>query len=368
MSVRAHFSRDHAEARGKFLDAAGRAGARLHRYVNEQAKGPAGEALATDVAWLGPPDAARVLATVSATHGVEGFCGAGVQTGTFAAGFGAALPADTALLAIHAINPYGFAWLRRVTEENVDLNRNFVAHDRDLPRNDGYVELADALCPAEWSDAAQARARERIAAYGRRHGAALLQQAITGGQYSHADGIFYGGSGPTWARRTALRIAAEHLARARRIAIIDYHTGLGPYGHGEKIVIHPPGSAALTRARDWYGDAVTSTFLGTSNSSAVLGDLLTGLEAALPGVEVTGMALEYGVRSLDESIDAVRADNWLHRHARVDSAQGRAIKAQMRAAFYGDADDWKDMVFEQAMDAQRRALGGLAAEIEEPRR
>lgn len=360
MSARECFSRDYAEARGKFLDRARALRARVRSYANERARGPAGEALSTDIAWLGREDASRVLVTVSATHGAEGFCGAGVQSGSLEPAFAGELPADTALLAIHAINPYGFAWVRRVTEENVDLNRNFVAHEQPLPANEGYVELADALCPAEWSAAALASTRFRLADYGRRHGAARLQKAITGGQYTHADGIFYGGAAATWSRRTALSIAAEHLAHARRVAIIDYHTGLGPYGHGEKIVIHPPGSAGFARARDWYGDAITSTSLGTSQSADVVGDLLSGLEAVLPGAEVTGMALEFGVRPFDETIDAVRADNWLHHHGSLDSAQGRALKAQMRDVFYGDADDWKAMILEQAIDAQRRALAGLA--------
>ena len=360
MKPREHFARDYAEARSKFSEAAERAGARLKRYVNDSIRGPEGEALSTDIAWLGPESASRVLVTVSATHGVEGFCGSGVQTGSFAAGLRDELPPDTALLAIHAVNPYGFAWLRRVTEENVDLNRNFVAHDGALPSNDGYAELASALCPAEWNAAVLRRTQAVLDEYGRRHGAALLQRAITGGQYSHADGIFYGGAAPTRARRTATEIARLHLARARRIAVIDYHTGLGPWGHGEKIVIHRAGSAGLARARAWYGEDVTSTSLGTSKSSDVVGDLLTGLETALAAAEVTGMALEYGVRAVRESIEAVRADNWLHHHGEIDSPQGRAIKQQVRHTFYGDADDWKDMIFEQAMDAQRRALRGLA--------
>jgi hypothetical protein len=360
MTARSHFSRDYAEARAKFRAAATAAGARLQSYAADAEKGPGGETLSTDIAWLGPEDASRLLVTVSATHGVEGFCGAGIQTGRLAAGVAAELPADTALLQIHAANPYGFAWLRRVTEENVDLNRNFVAHDRELPRNPGYLELADALCPAEWSEAAQQATRAVLADYGRRRGAAFLQQAISAGQYTHPDGIFYGGAGPTRARRTVLDIARAHLAGARRIAIIDYHTGLGPYGYGEKIVIHPQQSAGLARARQWYGDGITSTSLGTSRSSEVVGDLMTGLETALPQAEVTGMALEYGVISLDASIDAVRADNWLHHHGQVESRQGREIKAQIRAAFYGDADDWKDMVFEQAVAAERSALKGLA--------
>src|ERR1700736_5446894 len=184
MSASGYFAADYIEARRKFRDAATGAGARLRSIINASVKGPAEEELSTDLAWLGPVAASHVLVTISGTHGAEGFCGSGVQTGTFA-GTPVELPPDTALLAIHAINPYGFAWTRRVTEDNVDLNRNFVAHDRPLPANDGYVELADAICPSEWDEAARHAAGRRLADYGASHGAAALQQAITGGQYSH---------------------------------------------------------------------------------------------------------------------------------------------------------------------------------------
>lgn len=361
MPVRDYFAADYAEARRKFRETAGQAGAQLESMANPGAAGPAGDALTTDIAWFGPADAERVLVTVSATHGAEGFCGSGVQTGSFAGGFTRELPAGTALLAIHAINPYGFAWMRRVTEENVDLNRNFVAFDRPLPRNDGYAELADAICPADWSAVPLSAAEAKLDAYGKRHGAAALQRAVTGGQYTHPDGVFYGGAAPTWSRRTLESLAPRLLFRARRVALIDYHTGLGPYGHGEMIVTHRPDSAALARARDWYGDGIVSPTLGSSASSEVVGDLLNGFAEVLPQVEVTGMALEYGVRDLQDTLDAVRADNWLHLHGKLDSERGREIKAMMRAVFYGDADDWKDMVFEQATEAQRRALKGLAA-------
>jgi len=360
MAVRDYFSRDYSEARKKFRDAATRAGAALSTYVNPNVKGPTGEELSTDVARLGPRDANRVLITISATHGAEGFCGSGAQVGSFEAGLGPDLPADTALLAVHAINPYGFAWLRRVTEDNVDLNRNFVDHGAPLPRNPGYDELADAICPSEWQDAALAAAQRRLDAYGKRHGAAALQAAITAGQYNHGDGVFYGGERPTWSRETLLKIVTEHAARARRLAVIDFHTGLGPWGYGEPIVTHAPSTPGLARARQWYGDRITSPVLGNSTSADVKGDILTGLEKRYTGAAFTCLALEYGTLPLQQVLDAVRADNWLHAHGDVQSAQGREIKAMVRDAFYGDKDDWKGMIFEQAIGAERNALRGLA--------
>jgi hypothetical protein len=360
MSTSDFFAADYGEARRKFRDAAIEAGARLASYAHPTASGPQGEALTTDVARLGPATASRVLMTVSATHGVEGFCGSGVQVGTFAQGLAAELPADTALLAVHAINPAGFAGIRRVTEDNVDLNRNFVDFAAPLPRNEAYGEIADALCPADWEPATLAASERRLTDYLERRGAAAYQHAVSGGQYTHPQGIFYGGDAPTWSRRTLLAIVEEHLGAARRIAVIDYHTGLGPYAHGERIVVHRRDTPGLARARDWYGEAVTSTDFGTSSSPDIVGDGLSALDRVLADREFTGMALEYGVRPLGETIMALRAENWLHHHGKLDSAQGREIKAALRDVFYGDRDDWKDQVFAQAVDAQRRALRGLA--------
>jgi hypothetical protein len=359
MAVREYFSSDYREARRKFRDAATRAGASLAAYVNPGAKGPSGEELATDVARLGPRDASRVLITISATHGAEGFCGSGAQVGSFEAGLGRELPAGTALVAVHAINPYGFAWLRRVTEDNVDLNRNFVDHAAPLPRNPGYDELAELICPSEWRDTVLEATRRRLAAYGEKHGAAALQFAITAGQYNHADGVFYGGGQPTWSRDTLLKAIAEHAAHARRLAVIDFHTGLGPWGYGEPIVTHAPNTPGVARAQQWFGDRITSTALGNSSSADVQGDILTGIERRRRDLEFTGLALEFGTLPLQQVLDAVRADNWLHIHGDLRSPQGREIKAMVRDAFYGDKDDWKGMIFEQAIAAERNALRGL---------
>ena len=68
------FSKDYRQARERFLAAAEREGATVTTYENPN-KGPYGETLACDAAWVGPKDAKKVLVTISSTHGVEGFCG-----------------------------------------------------------------------------------------------------------------------------------------------------------------------------------------------------------------------------------------------------------------------------------------------------
>jgi hypothetical protein len=359
MTAAIHFAADYAEARRRFVDAAQAAGARITRH-DSPARGPAGEELATETAWAGPADAPNVLMTISATHGVEGFCGSGIQVGSFAAGLARELPPGTALLAVHAINSYGFAWLRRVTEENVDLNRNFVDFARPLPENADYDLLADAICPAAWDGATRQAMQARLNAFGLERGIAALQQAVTGGQYRHKDGIFYGGAAPTRARATLERILAAQLGHVRRLAVIDFHTGLGPYGYGEPIVMARPGEAEYERARQWWGDDITSPAAGSSTSAVVLGTNLAGIAHALPRAELTGCGLEFGTIAMHDVLDAVRGDNWLHAHGRVDSEEGRRLKRLIRDAFYCDKDDWKAMLLEQGIQRQREALRGLA--------
>lgn len=363
MSVSSYFPGSYVEARAKFRDAARGAGAILDSYRNP-APGPTPEALgaeglSTDCAWLGPAGAHRLVIAMSATHGVEGFCGSGIQVGWLAEDVAAELPADTALMLVHAINPYGFAWLRRVNEDNVDLNRNFVDHKAPYPANPGYEALRDSICPRAWDAATLAEATIELDAYGARHGAMALQSAISSGQYAHPEGVFYGGRGPVWSHRTLVKHLRRRAAQAANIAFIDLHTGLGPHGHGEIIGGHTIGMPGHARVAAWFDGEATSPEAGSSSSAVVTGDTLKGISRSLPAAELTGITLEYGTRPLEEVLEAVRADNWLHLHGDLASPQGKAIKAQIRAAFYPDTDEWKELVWARAADVFRRVLRGL---------
>ena len=353
------FSGAYAAARSKFLDAAKAAGASIASYVHPE-KGPDGGELATDTAWIGPADAQAVLVLVSATHGVEGHCGSGAQVDWLRRGEAAHIPTGGAVLLVHAINPYGFAWSRRVTNENVDLNRNFIDFAKPLPANPAYDALAHAVKPQAWTEAARNQSRAELLAYARDHGFPALVQAMSGGQYAHPDGIFYGGAGPTWSRRTLETIFRERLSAARDIGIIDYHTGLGPEGYAEQIVSALPSSDEYRRAALWHGLAVASQSGGESVSAKLAGDWLDAAPKLLAHARVTGIALEYGTVATAEVLEALRADNWLHAHGDPLSPDGQAIKAQVRDAFYVDTDVWRGMVLGQSLIAVRQALAGLA--------
>jgi hypothetical protein len=295
---------------------------------------------------------------------VEGFCGSGAQIDWMTIDQPPALPPDTAMLLIHALNPHGFAWLRRTTEEGVDLNRNAIAFDQQPPSNAGYDELADAFVPHSADAETLAAADATLARWRDRHGARAFEQARSSGQYTHPHGIFYGGTGPTWAMRTLQRISADFaLADRRAVAVIDYHTGLGPHGHGEPICGHRPGESGQARCRAWYGDSLGEPLLGTSASLPIPGLTQYAWARAIGPERLTFVALEFGTYAAEIGAAALRADHILHRSPIIDwqSAECRAVKSALRGFYHPDIPSWKEMVLFRSRQVIGQALAGLTA-------
>lgn len=357
------FSASYAAARARFLDACAAAGTPIETYENP-VRGPEGEALGLDAAWFGARDARRVLVTISATHGIEGFCGSALQV-DWIARHGAAPPGgDLAVLHLHALNPHGFAWLRRVNEDGVDLNRNFIDFAAPLPANPGYEDLHSALLPDSADPEALSKADAVIAAYGARYGQRALEMAVSSGQYTHPAGLFYGGTAPTWSRRTVEAVIAEYaLALRSLVAVVDLHTGLGPFGYGEIICDHPAGSPETERGRRWYGESMTEPALGTSTSVAKFGLLDYGWQQAI-GSTVTFVTLEYGTYPVEDMFRQLRADHILHRDGPPDwrAPATRAVKAALKQHFCPDSEDWRRMVLARGREVLGQAVDGLRAE------
>ncbi len=357
----AFFAQTYREARAKFLAASSAAGLAVQTFAHPL-PGADGEALAMDVARLGGFDAQALLIVSSACHGVEGFCGSGVQNALLAdAQFHAqAQAAGVAVLYVHALNPHGFSWWRRTTHENVDLNRNWHDFQGPLPLNLGYEAIAHLLVPDAWPPSGEVQAA--LQTYATTYGARALQQATTAGQHQHADGLFYGGTAPTWSQQTLRRVLRQHGTRCQRLGWIDLHTGLGPNGHGERIFACRDDAPALARARAWWGADVTSTYDGSSSSAQLSGLMWNAAYEECAQAQYTGIALEYGTLPLPQMIDALRQDQWFQNHPEAPADQRAAARRHTRDAFYTDTAQWKQRIVEQGLHAALQAVRGVSAD------
>jgi hypothetical protein len=292
---------------------------------------------------------------------VEGICGSGAQTAWLQRGEGTLFQkADVALMLVHAINPYGFAWLRRVTHENVDLNRNWIDFGAPLPASAEYAEVADLLAPRTWDDHSKLQMGAAIKEFASKRGSAAFIHAVSSGQHSYPAGLFYGGVAPTWSRLTLTKILTERLAPAERIGVLDIHTGLGSSGFGEIMVTADANAPSYLRARQWYGLGVTPVGTAASASAKIAGDWVGALPSLLPQAEVTGAALEFGTVDVMSVLFALVGDHYLHALGDLASPESVTIKHEIRRAFYSDNDEWRGMVLGQVMAVARCALRALA--------
>lgn len=357
--VTQYFSDNYFEARDKFLAAAEEAGGKVESHLNPNGVGPNGEALYTDVAVFGDPTSPKTLVIVSGTHGNEGFCGSGCQIAYLQEGWVAQRAEDTCVVMVHALNCYGFANVRRVTEDNVDLNRNFVDHDKPYPDNPGYRQIHDLLVPQDWTASSVKQANKGLAIYRSEHGADALQNAISGGQHSHPDGVFFGGSKPGWSNTMLRSIVNQYCLNKAHVALLDFHTGLGPNGVGE-LILNGDFNQSYDRAQSWYNNEVTSFQDGSSTSAALTGMMCLAFLDAMPAEKLTGIAVEYGTVNGAEVLSAMRFDNWINQYETPGTERWQEGKQAIRDALYCDEDGWKEKIWARAQWVLTHTYKGLS--------
>jgi hypothetical protein len=358
------FPQSYAAGRALFLQRAVAAGAGLTHLRHDTALGPDGEALFCDVARLGPVDASRRLLVISGTHGIEGYFGSALQSEWLASDEVRELPADTAVILVHALNLWGFAHDRRGSENNVDLNRNFVDHSARRPDNPDYAELHRLLCMDDWTEASVAQAsdalREAMASLGRNR----FVDAVVRGQYSHPDGLSYGGREAEWSNTTLRTIVRAAATGAGRIGLIDLHTGLGRYGEAFLLCFHDPGSSAFIEAERWWGTGSLSNDdagferSGRPNYHGLLFDAVLQEVGAVP---TTGAVVEIGTRSNLEMLRALQQDRWLRFGRRTDAQTTAAVSGDLLDAFCPRNPAWRTAAISRGMVVVRQAVQGVAS-------
>lgn len=354
-SMSNYFADSYPEARGKFISAAEAAGGRLAHYRNPRT-GAAGEVLYVDVATFNLPDADTVVVLGSGTHGIEGFAGSAIQVGLLKEGIADTLPENVGMLFYHALNPYGFSQLRRFDGENVDLNRNFVDHAQPHPTNEGYERIAWLVEPASLSAWQNFKAKIGLAWYRITKGARWLQSAISRGQYTHPEGLFYGGRDRTWSNQTLMKIVEGHLATAARVILIDVHTGLGDYGAAVVFTEAQPGTSEYEWMAQCWEIPISNPSVSDASSSSITGSLKGGFASMISRTQVIGGSLEFGTFPPLEVLWALRAENHVHHHGGWEHPDAERVKEELKRVFYPQRNDWMHSVWRQGSRLVKRTI------------
>ena len=350
------FAHSYQEARRNFLNACSPT-ATFIRSWQHPLRGIATEKLYLDLAWFGDVAAQKVLVLLSGTHGVEGYCGSGIQVGSVQTGWYRRAEEGVAIAMIHGLNPYGMSHLRRVNEDGVDVNRNFIDFSQPLPQNAFYDDLADVIVPQQWTETTQVETLDRIVEY--LYSSSLGIEALARGQYYYWYAPFYGGEVATWSNRVFNQIIDRYLLDKQAVGLLDYHTGLGQYATGQLMSLADDSQQENIASQVW-GDKLVVT--GSAKSVAPyqpLGTLISALQNKLSHSICIAATYEFGTISETEVFHALRAEHWLQAYGDLNSQQARDIKRNMLAAFYCDRFDWKEAICSLAFTAQEELFTGL---------
>lgn len=356
-----YFTDTYLQARESFLKAAQyHEDATHHIYCHPSECDSLGEPLTTDVIRIGPQDASSVLLVTSGLHGAEGFAGSAIQNKILSERPLHPLPDDMALVLVHAINPYGFDHVRRVNEDNIDLNRNFIDWSASKPEEHFLTaKMQNIIAPQSWNwPLTYAKSLLMVAWHGMRNVQASLQQ----GQYSFPQGLFYGGEEAAWSNHLVRDVVEGCVEKgARRIVHVDIHTGLGKRGSAELILTEPSDSPMGYRAWSIWGDAVKSvaTEKDESVSAKVSGSIEHAFsEAVRDKCEVTMIALEFGTLPPFGVLKAMAYDNWVHTQG-LQGAERERAKAMMREAFSPRDPAWELDVLSRGTEVLVQATESL---------
>lgn len=345
-----YFSADFAVAADRFRREAHAVGARLHQ-LPLRALAPDGGPLAVDIAWLGSRRPRRVLLHSTGLHGVEGFAGSAIQLKLLAEN-SVALPDDGALILVHVLNPYGMAWLRRVNENNVDLNRNF----RD-PADNGAAVSADYRALESFLNPQTPPGTDLFyllaAWHAMRRGFGTLVRAIASGQYEYPKGLFYGGAGTEESPALLEAWVNEYLQSAESLFAIDVHTGLGRRGRQTLFLEMRGGKSQPRRLGEALGLPLVVVDTKMRGGYANRGGYACALLRWLAPRHVDVVTQEFGTLSAIRVLHAMREENRSHFHGLGDP--GHESKHRLMEVFCPSSAGWRQKVLEQGVGFVARA-------------
>lgn len=325
------------------------------------------ENLQMDVAYLPPKSGKkeRLLILSSGMHGMEGFVGSALQNQLIQENFWQLRDENLGILFIHAVNPYGFKFNRRVTENNVDLNRNFdITPALFEMKNDGYEKVSYLLNPPVISHSGL---WDRLSFYYEcvkaiaKYSMDSLRRAILRGQYQEPQGIYFGGK--SFEPQKEL-IEKEILAVApgyEQTLLIDLHTGYGQRGHLHLFADQAPEIDPDYLQKIFSGYPLDfgqkKDFYVVSGGFVVFGGKILKEKSRYAGVvfEFGTLDSQKTLGSLDSLYRMVRENQKFH-HGAQTKAEHEEITRLFVEMFYPSAPEWRESVAKQFQEALTAAL------------
>jgi len=309
----------------------------------------------------------RLFILTTGEHGIEGYLGSAVIQ-LFCAEFLRRLdPATAGVLMVHALNPWGMEYRRRVNSSNVDLNRNFVSApgDFDPAFNPDYWVLKRVLHPqgqvrAPWRAAAgfNLRLLRALITFGERR----IQRGLLLGQYADPQGMYFGGTRPQQERLHLQDLVLRAAAGCRQVVWVDVHSGYGPSDR-MTLVLSAAEKASTPELRLRLGYPRLAKADG-GEFYAMRGDMVDYFYGLFgrkrPETQFLALAFEFGtlgenLRARMRALRAMVLENQLRQHGAVSPQAERWVRGEFSDLFLPRQAGW----YVRAEADARQAFAGI---------
>jgi len=346
-------------SRDQFLALARSCGAQTQSY-NIEPMGPEGEPLTVDVAsFTTPQDEHRIVLT-SGVHGVEGFIGASVQIQALRQIAQTGIPNRIGITMIHAVNPWGFAHLRRVDENNIDINRNFINFETTQPTSPSKYAVLDPVINPQTTPSSAGEFKYWLSTgilIAKNHGIKKLAGPIAEGQCDFPKGLFFTGLQISASRALLEDLIVEIAANVPRISILDIHSGLGPAGRATLIGNSNLVSAEKSQQRlqAHYRQPVVMDN-ASDNAYNAQGCWSQWCQHALRDKHYLYLCVEIGTVNPLKLFSAIRRENQAHHWSPVNSKTYKQTKQALRNVFAPAKPSWRQAATAQGLQALERTI------------
>jgi hypothetical protein len=310
----------------------------------------------------------NLLVISCGVHGVEGFAGSAIQRMVMTRYLTPENLTNTGVLLIHAMNPYGFKYIRRVSENNVDLNRNCSASpDLFATKNDGYSKLYSFINPhkpAALGSLSNIFFVERSIAKILKASMSVLRQAVLQGQYQYPEGLYFGGKDFEPQVKAIKPILVDFARDYDRIYHIDLHTG-----YGERAKMHlfpnPAKNPEVRTGTEYLFSGYRIDWGDSKDFYTISGDFSDLIGELLPDKLVIPMTLEYGTMNSQKTMGSLHSiqnmilENQGFHYGYRNKRSERKIKGWIREMYAPSSPAWQTLVMNQSVGIFRQVFEKL---------
>jgi len=327
--------------------------------------------LSIDWFWAEPKIKENLVIVSTGEHGIEGYIGSAMLK-VFMDEFAPRINSgNTGLLLVHAINPWGMKYNRKVNENGVDLNRNF-PYDGvfDASNNPYFLKLRHFLAP---NYRVRSFGIESTIFAGRTvkalitEGLSTLHYAAVLGQYAEPKAMYYGGVDYEEESQVIIELFRQSLEHYQTVVHLDMHSGYGPsYQMSITVVPLEPLNSAELSAKFNYPLVLCGDH---EEFYAIQGDMTEYFyqlrNEKYPDRHLFSCAFEFGtygesLLQVGRSLRAMVFESQLHWHGAKDKKTEEKILHEFSEQYFPSEQKWR----EKAVADCRRACDGILSAYE----